>query len=430
MTQENPKEIFSANPPLPSGEGGGEGVKNKKILLVTRPICPPWDEASKNFAFQLAKNIRNCEITLLTCGKISGLTENIKQELIYSSAGFNFFQKLRLVIFLFFNAYKYDVIHLLFTPTKTNAWILKNIFKSPLTSLFQRGRMQVKLIQTIATLREDLYSAAEIKKMMFGDWIITYSQYAKNKLNSLGFNDAEQIYPGIDLNYYKPELKNKILLNSYFLNLNSFVVTYPGEYSRLGATDDIIRAIISLCHSEHSEESRLNVDLPDSAGSFIPPRSIQDDLRFVFACRVKNSKDGSKKQEVRSKLEKKGMLNKVIFTDTVPDMAKLYNISDVIIFPIGDMKGKFDIPLAVIEAMACGKPVILSDLAILKEFANENNSVIIEAGNSEQLKNAILDLYQNKNGREIISRNAQISIGKNFDIKRVAEKYGEIYSNL
>ena len=29
----------------------------KKILFVSRPIAPPWDEASKNFAYNLAKEI-------------------------------------------------------------------------------------------------------------------------------------------------------------------------------------------------------------------------------------------------------------------------------------------------------------------------------------------------------------------------------------
>ncbi|OGI16385.1 MAG: hypothetical protein A3J63_01735 [Candidatus Moranbacteria bacterium RIFCSPHIGHO2_02_FULL_40_12b] len=404
MTQENPKEFFSTNPPLPSGEGGGEGVKKKKILLVTRPICPPWDEASKNFAYNLAKNIRDCEITLLTCGKISRLSENIKQEPIYSSVRFNFFQKLRLVIFLFFNARKYDVIHLLFTPTKTNGWIIKYILKSPLIPLWKRGRIKVKIIQTIATLREDLYGDAEIKKMLFGDRIITYSQHAKNKLNSLGFNNVTQVYPGIDLEHYSPTPKSNLQPTTYNLQPDDFVVTYPGEYARLGAANDIMDMIL-----RYSSILKNN------------------NIKLVFACRVKNEMDARKKEEVKRKLEAAGCLDNVIFTDTVSDMAELYNISDVVIFPVRDMKGKFDVPLAVTEAMACGKPVILSDLAILKEFANENNSVIIKNGDIEQLKSSILDLYQNKNKREEVGKNGRKYIEANFDIKIVAERYKEIY---
>ncbi len=32
-------------------------MPHKKILLATRPLVPPWDEASKNFAYFLAKHI-------------------------------------------------------------------------------------------------------------------------------------------------------------------------------------------------------------------------------------------------------------------------------------------------------------------------------------------------------------------------------------
>ena len=48
------------------------------------------------------------------------------------------------------------------------------------------------------------------------------------------------------------------------------------------------------------------------------------------------------------------------------------------------MHGKFDVPLVVIEAMASEKPIIISDLPIFNEFANEQNSVKIESGNMDQ----------------------------------------------
>ena len=32
-------------------------MKPRKILLFTRPLTPPWDEASKNLAFELSQNM-------------------------------------------------------------------------------------------------------------------------------------------------------------------------------------------------------------------------------------------------------------------------------------------------------------------------------------------------------------------------------------
>ena len=111
-------------------------------------------------------------------------------------------------------------------------------------------------------------------------------------------------------------------------------------------------------------------------------------------------------------------------------MEKMYNLSDIYLFPVQDMKGKFDIPLVVPEAMACEKPVILSDLPILSELNNGKNSVIIPRGDISALKGAILDLYNNPEKRRQIGKEARNFVEERFDIKKIAEIYGKIYARL
>ena len=85
-------------------------------------------------------------------------------------------------------------------------------------------------------------------------------------------------------------------------------------------------------------------------------------------------------------------------------MEDIYNLCDISIFPARTMAGKFDIPLAVIEAMACGKPVIASNLERLKYFLNNENSILIPPGNREALKENILYLYNNPEKRNDLAR--------------------------
>jgi len=94
------------------------------------------------------------------------------------------------------------------------------------------------------------------------------------------------------------------------------------------------------------------------------------------------------------------------------------------------MQGKFDIPLAVIEAMACGKPVIISDIPILKEFSNKNNSIQVRAGNTEDITSAILSLYNNKEKSKNLGESARRYVQENFSIEKTAEKYSKIYKSL
>lgn len=369
----------------------------RKILLVTRPIAPPWDEASKNFAYNLAVNLPDFEFGLLTNGILENLPENIVQHPIYTSNNFDFFQKLKLLKYLWKDKDDFNIIHFIFTPTKFNSFLLSNL----------SSNKKFKTIQTIATLREDLFSDGGIKKLMFADKIITYSKYAEEKLNNLGLNNIEQIYPGIDLDYYSPALKDAELLKKYEMKADDFVVTFPGEYTRLGAINDISDMIFRY----------LNI-------------FKQNNVKFILACRLKNSADILKKEEIMERIKSCGAADMVIFINTFSDMAKLFNLSDAIIFPAREMHGKFDVPLAVIEPMACGKPVIISDLPILLEFAKPEHSVIIKRGNIEQLKNAILDLHNNPEKRMFFGKNARKFVAENFDIKKAAQNYREIYNGL
>ncbi len=306
---------------------GGSALGGKKILLVTRPIAPPWDEGSKNFAYYLAKNLVGFEINLMGKNDLSDLPENVRLYKVYTTSEiyqFNFLQKLRALLFQFKTKDQFDINHYFFTPTKLNSFLIKYFLKSEKT----------KTVQTVASLRDDLWSSDDIKKLMFADLIITYSDYAKNKLNSLGFGNIKRVYPGIDLEKYQLQEKNLKLMQEKNILPTDFVINFSGEYVRLGAIDLII-------------------------DSFIEISKIIPTAKLSLAVRIKNEKDFQKKEEVVEKIKKNNLLERVsFFDDGKCYMPEVYNLCDISLFPVQNMHGKFDIPLAVIEAMACEKPVI------------------------------------------------------------------------
>ncbi len=375
----------------------------KKILLVTRPIAPPWDEASKNFAYYLAKTIgdsKDFELHLMTRGKLPELPDSIVQDEVYTASqnDFTFSQKIRSLFFQFIVKNQFDVIHYFFTPTKLNSFFIKHLLKSKKT----------KSIQTVATLREDLFSDEEIKKMMFGDLIVTYSEYAKNKLNALGFQNVKRVSPGIDMEKYQLRKKNSELMKKCGFGEQDFILNFTAEYVRLGAMDDVLESFILLSQK-------------------IP------NLKLSLALRVKNERDATKKKEVMKKLQEKNLLENVSFHDEVDerfDVSDIYNLCDVSLYPVRNMYGKFDIPLAVVESMACEKPIILSDLPIFSELGNEDNSVIIKSGDVNEIVEAVLDLYNHPEKKRTIGKNARKFVEERFDIEKVAKQYEEIYKTL
>jgi glycosyltransferase involved in cell wall biosynthesis len=376
-------------------------IGKKRVLLLTRPICPPWDEGSKDFAFTLAKYASDFEIHVLTHGNIADLADNVVQHPIYTSPKWNWPQKIRAYFFLireFFlkGGNDYDILHSFFTPTRLNVLALKLCLRNKKT----------KTIQTIATLRDDMYSESKLKKIIHADFIVTYSDYAKEKLQQLGFVNTKRIYPGIDLEKFSPAAKKPELLEKFNTGEKDFVINYTGEYLRLGDMDDIIESFIEIAKDRKK-------------------------VKLHLAVRVKNPKDALKKIEVQKKLRLADCIDQAAFIDDGSyEMQDIYNLADISIFPARTMAGKFDIPLAIIEAMACGKPVIASDLPRLKYFLNDENSIIIPAGNAEALKENIIYLCDNFEVRNDFARRVLEFVRENFDIMKIVKEYEEVYQNI
>jgi glycosyltransferase involved in cell wall biosynthesis len=373
----------------------------KRVLLATRPIQPPWDEASKNFAYFLARTITGHELSLLGTKNtiLPELPTSTRLEPIYRSAHFGFGEKMDLFRYLRSARGKYDITHYLFTPTRLNTGLIR-AFARP-----TKG----KTIQTVATLRTDLYSPALLKRLLFADRITVYTDATKAKLESMSITNIERIYPGIDLDRYQPRGKTRAILDTYELSADDFLVAYPGEYTRLGATDYLVETLIRHFTG-----------------------AVAEPFVFLFACRIKNEADRMKREEIRERFRVAGCLDRIRFeeSDATADMAAVYNTADVVAFPVGDLNGKFDVPLIIIEAYASGKPVILSDLDTFREFSNDRISATIPRLDGPALIEKILYLKHNPDIRQSIGTAARTYAETHFDLRETARRYAELYATL
>ena len=146
---------------------------------------------------------------------------------------------------------------------------------------------------------------------------------------------------------------------------------------------------------------------------------------------MKNQADAEKKEEVKKEFKKEGVLDRVAFLDDGGyTMEQIYNLCDISIFPARTMAGKFDIPLVVPEAMACGKPVITSNIPRLRYFLNDENSLLIEPGDRRALKDNILYLHSSPEARRELGDKGMEFARENFDIKKIVKEYEEVYENV
>lgn len=79
-----------------------------------------------------------------------------------------------------------------------------------------------------------------------------------------------------------------------------------------------------------------------------------------------------------------------------------------------------------LESMACGVPVIGSSVGGMRDSINENVGILVDAGNVQQLTEALL-LMHNTSQRKEFAKNCREHALQNFDWKKIAGRYLEVY---
>ena len=92
---------------------------------------------------------------------------------------------------------------------------------------------------------------------------------------------------------------------------------------------------------------------------------------------------------------------------------------------------KYVPPLKPLEAMAMGKPVIVSDLPPLVEMVNDRETgLVCQADNVDSLQTAIAQLYHDSQLRKKLATTAQDWVKHYRDWDLISKKYLELYQNL
>jgi glycosyltransferase involved in cell wall biosynthesis len=132
---------------------------------------------------------------------------------------------------------------------------------------------------------------------------------------------------------------------------------------------------------------------------------------------------------LREKIEADGLQEQVHVCPPVTGSDKLaaYRWADVFVYPSYDE----GMPMAVIEAMACGLPVIASRVGGLPDLVTEGvNGLLVQAGHPEQIAAAISQLSEEPLQRASMGQQSYQRAMSDYDFeKRVTQLVG-IYSTV
>jgi glycosyltransferase involved in cell wall biosynthesis len=170
------------------------------------------------------------------------------------------------------------------------------------------------------------------------DLVVVQSDQAERTYRALGCNVKYSVYSGVDLEKFRPVSssdKEKLRLE-YGVDPEKFVILHVGSVRKWRNVDHLI---------EIQKEAGVQVVL-------------------VGRSTTKNEND------VEQALRKAGVMVKDGYN---PRIAEFYGLADCYVFPTTTPIGSIDVPLSVLEAMACNLPVVTTRFGGLPRMFREEN---------------------------------------------------------
>lgn len=364
------------------------------ILMVSKPVVPPWNDSSKNLVKDLALAGTRFTYRVLTVKGYQLNSPHIVNEPIYRAAG-QFSPAIEQNLRAFLRLLKKDttnLTHFFFAPNEK-------------TSLAARLADSWRSRLTVQTVCSAPKSFAHATRILFANKIVVLSQHTRQSFIQAGINPHRLmvIPPGIQIPPQPMPQEKQQIREEYNIPPGSPLVIYPGDYQFSSAADTFARAILQL------------EDLPAT---------------YIFACRIKQQASIAEEQRIRQMLLEAGMLSRVIMLREVKDMLRLLSICDLCVLPAESLYAKMDVPLVLLEAMALGVPLIIADHPPLSEILSDGGGLMVTPQNPSALAHSIREMLSHPELLKKFGEKAKHVVSNRYAIAHTAQQYEDLYQAM
>lgn len=136
--------------------------------------------------------------------------------------------------------------------------------------------------------------------------------------------------------------------------------------------------------------------------------------------------DGNYREEIEKHVKEKGLEEYVIFTGFMNNSFIPLTITNV--YAHISLQDAF--PIALLEAMSLGKPVIATSVGGIPEIIVDGENGILVKETVESVENAILSILRNKNLAEKLGKNAKKTILEFYDLENFGLTLAKLFVDL
>ncbi len=258
-------------------------------------------------------------------------------------------------------------------------------------------RKRLKLVFTSASQRGHTWLTRHLIRQM--DAVVATSEKTAGYLE----RPAQVLHHGIDLAVFTPAQDRRALRESLGLSANGRLIGCFGRVRPQKGTDLFIAAAIALCQRH-------------------------DDLRAVVLGRTL-PQDSAFLRSLRKQVRAEGLEDRILFPGEVPERATAdwYRALDIYVAP----QRWEGFGLTPLEAMACGVPVVATDVGAFGSLIVPGKTgFIVEPGVPEPITQAVDTLLTDPDLRARFAQAARAHVEANFDIRQEAEALVRLYREL
>jgi phosphatidylinositol alpha-1,6-mannosyltransferase len=361
-----------------------------RVLFVSKPIAPPWNDSSKNLARDVAQGLQRHTPVVLTDGRGAWAPANGIVEPLYADRG-SFTPALgaqsRVLARLLVGP-GVDVWHFFFAPNP----------RASLAAKVCRAARRARTLQTVCSRPRRMERA---RQLLFADITVVLSRATFEDLRSVGVpaHRLAHVPPAVPPLEPATTSERRAAREAHGVPSEAPVVLYPGD---LELGDGAPRALEGFAR-------------------------MRRDAVLVMACRPKTVGAKEAERRLRARARELGIEQRVMWIGETPRIHALVGAADVVVLPSSDLYAKMDLPLVLLEAMWLARPVVVASDGPAAELADDG-AVRTVSRHADDLASTMDSLCGSEGTR--LGAHARESAEARFRPERMAAAYERLYDRL
>jgi phosphatidylinositol alpha-1,6-mannosyltransferase len=364
-----------------------------RILFVSKPLGPPWNDSSKNLVRDLALGLERHEAVAFT--RKGGPTElgRARLDALHPAERGAFSPALRenaRVLARLLTGRRADVFHFFFAPNERTSAVAR----------FASRMRRTASVQTVCSVpAED----ADLERVLFGDRVVVLSHHTEARFLAAGVTRERlvRIPPAAPpLEPLSGEAR-RATRQALGLDPDAPLVLYPGDL-------------------EFGSGARFVLEAHAALGQ---------DVRLVLACRAKTPRAKGLEDALREQSRALGTAARVTWLGETPRIIELVGSADVVALPSDVAYAKMDYPLVLLEAMALARPVLVATGTPAAELA-EGGAARAVAPETEAVTRALEGLLSDGVERARLGASARNAALSRYAREHMARAYELLYDGL